>query len=99
MKPFSLAFALVGMVAIGAAQTTGFAADIAVPEVAPRYIPIKHWRVTKRVVPRCIEVSQPPRGCPLRRHGRLVWPGVPRFEEAAYYAEPGWHRCWWGEWC
>jgi hypothetical protein len=101
MKPLSLAFALVGVLTLGAAQTTGFATDLVAPGAAPRHVRAPHWRVVKRVVvPRCVEVSQPPRGCPLRRHARLVWPGVPRFdEEPAYYAEPGWHRCWWGEWC
>jgi hypothetical protein len=37
------------------------------------------WRATKRVaVHGCIEVSQPARGCPLRRYSRLPWPGIPR---------------------
>jgi len=31
-----------------------------------------HWRGKKRVaVHRCIEISQPPRGCPLRRYSLL----------------------------
>jgi hypothetical protein len=38
-----------------------------------------HWRGKKRVaLHRCIEVSQPPRGCPLRWYSRLPWPGIPR---------------------
>ena len=106
MKPFSLAFAL-GVLALATFPTAGFAADLIAPEPvprhvsAPRHVHTKHWRVIKRVVVRgCVEVSQPPRGCPVRLYGRLPWPGVPRFDElAAYYAEPGWGRCGWGEWC
>jgi hypothetical protein len=55
------AFALAGVLALGASETAA------------------HWRVTKRVaVHRCIEVSQPARGCPLRRYSLLPWPGIPR---------------------
>ncbi len=100
MKQLSLTVVLVGAFALGIPQTTGYAADFGVPGPAPRYKP--HWRVTKRIVVRgCVEVSQPPRGCPVQLYGRLPWPGVPR-PDAAYaeYVESGgWHRCWWGEWC
>jgi hypothetical protein len=93
-----LAFALVGVFALGASQTTGYAADFGAHGPGPRYVAKPHWRVGRRVVVRgCVEVSQPPRGCPVRLYGRLPWPGVPRFDEAYY--ESGWHRCWWGEWC
>jgi hypothetical protein len=53
------------------------------------------------VFSRCIEVSQPARGCPLHHYARLPWPGVPTLwaEETAAYPAYGWHRCWWGEWC
>jgi hypothetical protein len=78
MKKTSLAIALAGLLALGASQTAGFAADLAVSEAAPRHI-VTHRRVAKRVVAfRCIEVSQPPRGCPLRRYSLLPWPGIPR---------------------
>lgn len=79
MKRISLALAVAGVLALGTSQTPGFAADFAAPEPTLRHAP-KHWRVTKRVaLPRCIEVSQPPRGCPLwRLRGSLEWPGLPR---------------------
>jgi hypothetical protein len=107
MKAFSPACALVGVLALAAFPTAGFAADLIAPEPvprhvsAPRHVHTKHWRVIKRVVVRgCVEVSQPPRGCPVRLYGRLPWPGVPRFDAApVYYAEAGRHRCWLGEWC
>jgi hypothetical protein len=106
MKPYSLAFALAGVLALGAVQTAGFAADLIPPGAAPRHVPgprhvTRHWRAIKRVVVAgCVEVSQPPRGCPVRLHGRLPWPGVPRLDaEPVYYSEAGWYRCWWGEWC
>jgi hypothetical protein len=75
MKRLSLALAVGGVLALGPSPTPGLAADIA----APRHVPA-HWRVVTRVmVPRCIEVSGPPRGCPLRRlRGSLAWPGIPR---------------------
>jgi hypothetical protein len=94
-----LALAVAGMLAFGT-ETTVFAADLSGSETGVRAFPRTHWRVTKRVVVRrCIEVSQPPRGCPLHRYSRLPWPGVPRLDEFAYYPEYGWHRCWWGDWC
>jgi hypothetical protein len=85
MKQLSLALAVAGALALGTFPTSGFAADFAGPQSSPRYIHAPrhihtHWRVTRRVaVPRCVEVSQPPRGCPLRwlRHS-LAWPSVPR---------------------
>jgi hypothetical protein len=85
MKRLCLALAVAGALALGAFETSGFAADFAAPEPtlrhirAPRHVRT-HWRVAKRVaVPRCIEVSQPPRGCPLRwLRGSLAWPGIPR---------------------
>ena len=100
MKPVSLAFALV--LAVGAAPTIGFAADLIAPEAAPRYVTaprhvhVKHRRVIKRVVVvGCVEVSQPPRGCPVRLYGRLPWPGLPRLDEVpAHYAEGGWLSEW-----
>ena len=89
MQRISLAIALAGVLALGAFQTAGFAADLAVPGAAPRHIHT-HWRSAKRgVALRCIEVSQPPRGCPLRRDPRsLAWPGIPRcylYEGACIY--------------
>jgi hypothetical protein len=101
MKRLCRAFALAGVLALGPFQTTGFAADLVTTEPAPRYVAKPHWRVAKRIFVRgCVEVSQPPRGCPLRLYGRLPWPGVPRYDAApVHYAEWGWHRCWWGEWC
>jgi hypothetical protein len=101
MKRLSLTSALIGALALGASATAAFAADFAGTEPAPRSIARTHWHVHKRVVfSRCIEVSQPPRGCPLHHYARLPWPGVPRLdEELAYYPAYGWHRCWWGEWC
>ena len=108
MKTLSLAFALVGVLAVGAVPMTGFAADLIAPEaaprhvyVAPRHVHVKHRRVIRRVlVAGCVEVSQPPRGCPVRLYGRLPWPGLPRLDEvAASYAEPGWHGCRWPNWC
>jgi hypothetical protein len=101
MKPHSLAFALAGVIALGGFQTTGFAADLVTPEVAPRYVHKKHWRGKRVVVAAgCIEVSQPPRGCPVRLYGRLPWPLLPRPDaEFAEVEGGGWHRCWWGEWC
>ena len=108
MKAFSPACALVGVLALGAFATAGFAADLIAPEPvprhvsAPRHVHTKHWRVIKRVVVAgCVEVSQPPRGCPVRLYGRLPWPGVPRpdAELADYVEGGGWHRCPWGEWC
>jgi hypothetical protein len=79
MQKTSLAIALAGVLALGASPTAGIAADLAVSEPAPRHI-VTHRRVAKRVVAfRCIEVSQPPRGCPLRRDPRsLAWPSIPR---------------------
>lgn len=102
MKRLSLAFALIGVLALGASQTAAFAADVGVSEAAPRYGAGTHRHVARRVAfPRCIEVSQPARGCPLRRYARLPWPGVPTLyaEETADYPAYVWHRCWWGEWC
>jgi hypothetical protein len=100
MKRHSLAFALAGVLALGTFQTTGFAADLVPPEVAPRYAPKKHARVKRVVVAGCVEVSQPPRGCPVRLYGRLPWPLVPRPDAEFDYIEGGgWHRCPWGEWC
>jgi hypothetical protein len=98
IKPL-LVLAFAGMLAFGAAETAAFAADFSMSATARGDFPRTHWRVARRVVARhCIEVSQPPRGCPLRHYSRLPWPGVPRFDEP-YYLEYGWHRCWWGEWC
>ena len=79
MQGFSLSIVLAGALAVGASQTAGYAADLVVPEASPRHVST-HWRVAKRVaVHRCIEVSQPPRGCPLRRDPRsLAWPSIPR---------------------
>ena len=100
LQAISLAMTIAGMLALGPVQTAVFAADFSVSETAPGGFPRTHWRVTKRIaVHRCIEVSQPPRGCPLRRYSRLPWPGVPRLDAFAYYPEYGWHRCWWGDWC
>jgi hypothetical protein len=101
MKRLSLAFALIAAFALGVCETTAYAADFGEPGPAPRYGPRPHWRVAKRVVVRgCVEVSQPPRGCPVRLYGRLPWPGVPRPDaEFGYVEGGGWHRCWWGEWC
>jgi hypothetical protein len=97
MKRHSLALALIGAVALGAVEP-GSAADLVLPR-APRHV-TKHWRVIKRVVVRgCIEVSEYARGCPLHHYARLPWPGVPRVDVEPAYDEPGWHRCWWGEWC
>jgi hypothetical protein len=75
MKRFSLALALAGVLALGVPATPGSAA----PEFTRHHRPT-HWRVAKRVaVPRCVEVSGPPRGCPLwRLRGSLAWPGIPR---------------------
>jgi hypothetical protein len=85
MRGLSLSIALAGVLALGASQTAVFAADIAAREVAPRGIHTKHWRATthwraaRRVaIHRCIEVSQPARGCPLRRYSLLPWPSIPR---------------------
>jgi len=79
MKRLSLALAVAGVLVAGAYETPGFAADFAVSEAAPRHIARTHWRVTRRVaIHRCIEVSQPPRGCALRRYSLLPWPGIPR---------------------
>jgi hypothetical protein len=98
----SLAVALVGGLALGAWQTA-LAADFGPPGATPRYVSKPHWRaVKKRVFVRgCVEVSQPPRGCPVRLYGRLPWPGEPRpdIEFAEYIEGGGWHRCPWGEWC
>ena len=77
MKRLSLNFALVGALALGASETAAFAADYAVTEPPPRSIAHTHWHGARRVaVSRCIEVSQPPRGCPLHHYARLPWPGV-----------------------
>ena len=98
MKRVSRAMTLIGVLALGMCPTMGLAADLVTTGPAHRYVPKPHWRVTKRIFVRgCVEVSQQPRGCPLRLYGRLPWPGLPRYD-AAYY-ESGWHRCWWGEWC
>jgi len=95
-----LVLAIAGTLAFGAVQTPAFAADLSVSETGVRVFPRTHWRVAKRVVlHRCIEVSQPPRGCPLHHYSRLPWPGVPRPDALAYYPEHGWHLCWWGDWC
>jgi hypothetical protein len=100
LQALSLSIAAAGMLGLGAAQTPAFAADFGVSEPVRSDIPRRHWRVARTRVPyRCIEVSQPPRGCPLWRYSRLPWPGVPRYEEPGYYPEYNWHRCWWGEWC
>jgi hypothetical protein len=102
MTRLSLNFALVGALALGASETAAFAADYAVTEPPPRSIARTHWHGARRVaVSRCIEVSQPPRGCPLHHYARLPWPGVPTLyaEETAAYPAYSWHRCWWGEWC
>jgi hypothetical protein len=78
MKRLSLALAVAGVLALGASPTAGFAADFVVRKHTPRHV--THWRVTKwAAVPRCVEVSQHPRGCPLwRLRGSLAWPGIPR---------------------
>jgi hypothetical protein len=100
LQALSLSIAAAAMLAFGAARTPAFAADISVSEAARSHFPRTHWRVARRIaVHRCIEVSQPPRGCPLRHYSLLPWPGVPRLDEPAYYPEEVWHRCWWGEWC
>lgn len=102
MKRLSVAFSLLGALALGASATAAFAADIAAGEPVSRGIARTHWHAHKRVVfSRCIEVSQPARGCPLHRYARLPWPGVPTLyaEETASYPAYSWHRCWWGEWC
>ena len=102
MKRRSVASSLLSALALGASVTAAFAADYAVTEPAPRHIARTHWHAHQRVVfSRCIEVSQPARGCPLHHYARLPWPGVPTLwaEETAAYPAYGWHRCWWGEWC
>jgi hypothetical protein len=102
MKRLSLTVALVGALALGASATAAFAADLSGYEPAPRHIARTHWHAHRGVAfSRCIEVSQPPRGCPLHHYARLPWPGVPTLyaAETADYPAYGWHRCWWGEWC
>jgi hypothetical protein len=76
-RRLSLSIVLAGVLALGASPTAGIAADLAVSEPAPRHI-VTRWRVAKRVVAsRCIEISQRPRGCPLRRDPRsLAWPRI-----------------------
>jgi hypothetical protein len=101
MKRLSLTGAVIGALALGASATAVLAADYSVTEPAPR-IARAHRHVARHVVfSRCIEVSQPARGCPLHRYARLPWPGVPTLyaEETAEYPAYVWHRCWWGEWC
>jgi hypothetical protein len=93
VRGLALAIAAAGVLALGASQTAGFAADIGVSETGPRHIARTHWRATKRVaIRRCIEVSQPARGCPLRRYSLLPWPGTPRCElygdVCVYYTAP-----------
>jgi hypothetical protein len=79
MKRLSLALAVTGALALGASQRTALAADVGAYEAAPGRVAWTHGRVTKRLVAhRCIEVSQPARGCPLRRYSLLPWPGIPR---------------------
>jgi hypothetical protein len=100
LQAFCLSVAAAATLALGAAQSVAFAADFTVSETARTHIPRTHGRVTKRVVLRgCIEVSQPPRGCPLWHYSRLPWPGLPTLAEPTYYPGGDWHRCWWGEWC
>jgi hypothetical protein len=100
LQALFLSIAAAGMLVLGAAQTAAYAADFTVSETVRSHVPRTHWRVTKRVVLRgCIEVSQPPRGCPLRHYSRLPWPGLPTLAESTYYPGGDWHRCWWGEWC
>jgi hypothetical protein len=78
MKRLFLAVVLAGALAFGAAQPAALAADMTSFEAAPGGIGTVHRHVTKRVaVHRCIEVSQPARGCPLRRYSLLPWPGLP----------------------
>jgi hypothetical protein len=60
-----------------------------------------HWRATKRLaVHRCIEVSQPARGCPLRHYSLLPWPGIPRCYlyggVCVYHTASDWEE--WGYW-
>jgi hypothetical protein len=60
-----------------------------------------HWRASKRgPLHRCIEVSQPARGCPLWRYSRLPWPGIPRCYlyrgVCVYHTAPDWEE--WGYW-
>jgi hypothetical protein len=100
MKSFSLVLVVATVLLAGASQKAAFAADLSGYETAPGRIVTTHRHVTRRVAVRgCIEVSQPPRGCPLRHYSLLPWPSVPRLDEPPYYPGYGWHRCWWGEWC
>jgi len=88
MKRLFIALSLIGVLALGTAETAAIAADVEVSEPAPRHIARTHRHGARRVVVfRCIEVSQPPRGCRLYA------------EETAEYPTYVWHRCWWGEWC
>src|SRR6516164_8702347 len=101
MKRLFIALSLIGVLALGTAETAAIAADVEVSEPAPRHIARTHRHGARRVVVfRCIEVSQPPRGCRLHHYARLPWPGVPTLYavETAEYPTHVWHRCWWGEW-
>jgi hypothetical protein len=84
VRGLSLSVALAGVLALGASQTAAFAADIAA-RATPRGVhtthrrAATHQRAARRVaIHRCIEVSQPARGCPLRRYSLLPWPAIPR---------------------
>ena len=100
MRRLSLAAALAGMLALGAFETTAFAADVGVSDARRGRIAAHHWRGTRRAaVQRCVEVSQPARGCPLRQQA-WAWPGIPRChlygDVCLYYTAPDLEQ--WGHW-
>jgi hypothetical protein len=96
MKRFCSVAAVAGALALGGSQTAAVGADLGAYEAAPHRIVKTHRRVARVVVQRCIEVSQPARGCPLRRYSLLPWPGIPRCHLDAgvcvYFTAPDWEE-------
>ncbi len=96
MKRLCLVAAVAGVLALGGSQTAAVAADIGAYEAAPHRVATTHRRVTRIVIHRCIEVSQPARGCPLRRYSLLPWPGIPRCHPyggvCTYFTAPDWEE-------